>query len=74
MAGRKKASNKRHRDEDTEPTNRATIWHGTSHPVLGDWIDPKDKSLGKVSEKNLARLVEAMAEDEKPGKAARKAV
>jgi hypothetical protein len=72
MAGRKKPPNKRHRDEDTEPTNRASIWHGTSHPVLGEWIDPNDKSLGQVTEKNLASLVEAMAEGERPGKAARK--
>jgi hypothetical protein len=72
MAGRKKAPPKRQRAEHTEPTNRASIWHGTSHPVLGEWIDPNDKSLGQVTEKNLASLVEAMAEGERPGKAARK--
>jgi hypothetical protein len=72
MAGRKKAPPKRQRAEHTEPTNRASIWHGTSHPVIGDWIDPNDKSLGQVTEKNLASLVEAMAEGERPGKAARK--
>jgi hypothetical protein len=72
MAGRKKAPPKRQRAELTEPTNRASIWHGTSHPVLGEWIDPNDKSLGQVTEKNLASLVEAMAEGERPGKAARK--
>jgi hypothetical protein len=72
MAGRKKPPPKRQRAEHTEPTNRASIWHGTSHPVIGDWIDPNDKSLGQVTEKNLASLVEAMAEGERPGKAARK--
>jgi hypothetical protein len=72
MAGRKKGPPKRQRAEHTEPTNRASIWHGTSHPVIGDWIDPNDKSLGQVTEKNLASLVEAMAEGERPGKAARK--
>jgi hypothetical protein len=72
MAGRKKAPPKRQRAEHTEPTNRASIWHGTSHPVIGEWIDPNDKSLGQVTEKNLASLVEAMAEGERPGKAARK--
>jgi hypothetical protein len=72
MAGRKKAPPKRQRAEHTEPTNRASIWHGTSHPVIGEWIDPNDKSLGQVTEKNLASLVAAMAEGERPGKAARK--
>ena len=63
---------KRGRDQTTQ-ANKTSIWGDQGHPVLGEWVDENDHSKGRVTAQVLASLVGAMAEDEKPGKAARKA-